>query len=115
MAYGTPTWRRCAPGWNGRSAPAACSMTCGTDTAGPGIDMEDRAVRPLVIVGATGTLGNAFARMCDVRGLPYHILTRAQMNLADPRSVDRALEQYTPWALVNAAGYVRVDDAEDDP
>jgi dTDP-4-dehydrorhamnose reductase len=76
--------------------------------------MEDRARRPLVILGATGTLGRAFARACDVRGIPYHLMGRCDVNLEDARSVDGALERHRPWAVVNAAGYVRVDEAERD-
>jgi dTDP-4-dehydrorhamnose reductase len=101
-------WRRpdriYRPDMEGRSgAPAP---------AGPGVDMQDRAFRPLVILGATGTLGNAFARACEVRGIPYHVMTRRDVDLANPRSVDRAMTEHRPWAVVNAAGYVRVDDAE---
>jgi dTDP-4-dehydrorhamnose reductase len=103
-------WRRpdrmFRPDMQGRSASPA--------PAGPGVDMEDRAFRPLVILGATGTLGNAFARACEVRGIPYHIMTRREVDLGDPRSVDRAMTEHRPWAVVNAAGYVRVDDAERD-
>ena len=29
-------------------------------------------------------------------------------------SVEAAIQRYRPWAIVNAAGYVRVDDAESD-
>ena len=71
--------------------------------------------RPLAIVGANGTLGRAFARACDVRGLEYRLLARADLDLADPGSVAKALEHLRPWAVVNAAGYVRVDDAELEP
>lgn len=71
--------------------------------------------RPLLITGATGTLGRAFARLCEVRGLPYHLLSRAEMDIADPASVEAALARWRPWALVNAAGFVRVDDAEREP
>jgi dTDP-4-dehydrorhamnose reductase len=70
--------------------------------------------RPLLITGATGTLGQAFARLCHIRGLPHHLLRRADMDVADPASVDAALERYQPWAVINTAGYVRVDEAEDD-
>ena len=69
---------------------------------------------PLWIVGATGTLGRAFARICDERGVPYRLLSRHDMDIANPISVRRALEAGEPWAVVNAAGYVRVDDAESD-
>lgn len=70
---------------------------------------------PLVIVGATGTLGKAFARLCEIRGITYHLLSRQQIDIANPASVDAVLSQLKPWALVNAAGYVRVDDAEREP
>jgi dTDP-4-dehydrorhamnose reductase len=36
------------------------------------------------------------------------------MDIADPYSVDTALALQGAWAVVNAAGYVRVDDAERD-
>lgn len=71
--------------------------------------------RSLVIVGAKGTLGQAFARICDIRGIPYHLLTRQQMDISDPQSVERTLIELQPWAAINAAGYVRVDDAEREP
>ncbi len=70
---------------------------------------------PLAIVGAKGTLGSAFARLCELRGISYHLLTRQEMDIADPASVDAVLAQLKPWAVVNAAGYVRVDDAEHEP
>ena len=71
--------------------------------------------RPLLITGASGTLGRAFARFCDLRGLPYRLLSRADMEIADAASVAAALERWQPWAVVNTAGFVRVDDAERDP
>ena len=69
---------------------------------------------PLVITGATGTLGRAFARLCSSRGLPHHLLSRGDMDIADPVAVSRTLDAIGPWAVINTAGYVRVDDAEDD-
>jgi len=69
---------------------------------------------PLAITGATGTLGRAFGMLCNQRGLPHHLLSRAEMDISDPEAVSRALDELEPWAVINAAGYVRVDDAEDD-
>jgi dTDP-4-dehydrorhamnose reductase len=71
--------------------------------------------RPLLITGATGTLGRAFSRFCELRGLPYRLLSRAEMDIAEPASVAAALEQWQPWAVINTAGFVRVDDAEREP
>jgi dTDP-4-dehydrorhamnose reductase len=70
------------------------------------------APRPLLIAGATGTLGRAFARSCAVRGLEHRLLSRGQLDVADPDSIRAALDEHEPWAVVNATGYVRVDDAE---
>lgn len=71
--------------------------------------------RSVVITGATGTLGNAFARLCELRGIPYHLLSRQDMDIAEPASVERMLTELQPWAVINTAGYVRVDAAENEP
>jgi dTDP-4-dehydrorhamnose reductase len=73
------------------------------------------AGRPLLITGATGTLGQAFARFCAMRGLPVHLLTRAELDIASQASVDAALARWNPWAVINTAGFVRVDEAEHEP
>lgn len=70
--------------------------------------------QPILIVGATGTLGRAFGRICEGRGLAHQLLRRAQLDIADAQSIKAAIETYQPWAIINAAGYVRVDDAESD-
>ncbi|WP_426100386.1 family 1 glycosylhydrolase [Massilia sp. TSP1-1-2] len=72
------------------------------------------AVAPILITGATGTLGRAFARICHKRNLAYRLLSRKDMDIADQDSVEQALAKYQPWAIINASGYVRVDDAERD-
>jgi dTDP-4-dehydrorhamnose reductase len=69
---------------------------------------------PILIVGLSGTLGRAFQRLCAVRGLAIHVVGRAEMDIADPSRVDAVLRRVHPWAVVNAAGYVRVDAAEGD-
>lgn len=74
-----------------------------------------RAPRVLLVAGAAGTLGRELARACEVRGLAHRPLSRREMDIADPDSVRRALERFHPWAVVNAAGWVRVDDAEREP
>ncbi|CAA9278961.1 MAG: GH1 [uncultured Chloroflexi bacterium] len=73
-----------------------------------------RAAQPVLITGRTGTLGQAFARLCDLRAIVHRVTSRAEMDIGDPASVAAALDALRPWAVVNTAGYVRVDDAEQD-
>ena len=68
--------------------------------------------RPIVIIGAGGTLGSAFARICVSRGLLHLALHRSDADLLDAAAIARVLDTVQPWAVINAAGYVRVDDAE---
>jgi dTDP-4-dehydrorhamnose reductase len=68
--------------------------------------------RRLLITGATGTLGNALARTCEERALPFCLTSRAELDLCDEVSIAAALEKHRPWAVINAAGFVRVADAE---
>ncbi|MDB5966123.1 MAG: family oxidoreductase, partial [Polaromonas sp.] len=70
--------------------------------------------RPLLITGASGTLGQAFSRVCNHRGLDHHLLTRHDMDIAEAQSIEEAIGFYRPWAVINTAGYVRVAQAEHD-
>jgi dTDP-4-dehydrorhamnose reductase len=105
-----------APGWWHRldrlSYPPVARREQGISASVRSVKQTGESSRPLLITGATGTLGQAFARICEQRGLAYHLLSRTQLDIAAEDSVARALDRYEPWALINAAGYVRVDDAE---
>jgi dTDP-4-dehydrorhamnose reductase len=70
--------------------------------------------RPLLIIGARGTLGHAFARIAAERGLPTAGIGRIDADIADSVAAFQAIQRINPWAVINAAGYVRVDDAERD-
>ena len=70
--------------------------------------------QPLLIVGRTGTLGGGFHRICEHRGLAFRIVGRPEVDITDPSSVHSVMRRVQPWAVINAAGYVRVDDAEHD-
>lgn len=85
------------------------------DAAATRVRHPKRRVRPLLITGATGTLGRAFARICEARGLEYRLSTRCELDICDDASIDRAIVELSPWAAINAAGYVRVDHAEHEP
>jgi dTDP-4-dehydrorhamnose reductase len=107
-----------APGWwrrperllyppvdgpRGALAPAAPART------------RSQPARPVVILGATGTLGREFARLCAQRGLPCALLSRRELDLTEDKTLAEPLDRLRPWAVVNAAGYTRVEDAERRP
>lgn len=71
--------------------------------------------RRMLINGATGTLGQAISKICSLRGLDHDLISRKEMEITDPLSVEAALSSYRPWAVINTAGYVRVADAEHEP
>jgi dTDP-4-dehydrorhamnose reductase len=84
-----------------------------TEASGP---LSATAVdKPILIIGATGTLGRAFDRICDVRGLASRLVGRDELDITDPMRIDDVLRRWQPWAVINAAGYVRVDEAEREP
>jgi dTDP-4-dehydrorhamnose reductase len=85
-----------------------------TSISADGHRLVGTSANPILITGATGTLGRAFARICQKRNLSYRLLSRKDMDIADPASVEQALQRYQPWAVINTSGYVRVDDAEQD-
>lgn len=99
------------PGWWRRSdrlvhaplaRPAGARETAGGDPA-----------PTLLICGATGTLGQAFARACVARGIRHVVTARDTLDLQQDESIVAALDRLQPWAVINATGWVRVDDAED--
>lgn len=75
---------------------------------------RDKPMRPLLIIGSGSDMGQAFARACEQRGLPFYGLTRENIDILDPLAIETALEEANPWAVINAASYPRVDAAESD-
>lgn len=71
-----------------------------------------RTRRPLLITGATGTLGQAFAKACQLRDIDYILTSRQMLDLGQKSMISAALDGYNPWAVINAAAWVRADEAE---
>ncbi|MGZ2412578.1 dTDP-4-dehydrorhamnose reductase [Sphingomonas sp. F9_3S_D5_B_2] len=69
--------------------------------------------RPLLITGATGTLGQAFAKICAHRGLAHVLTSRAELDITDDASIAAAIERHKPWAVINTAGFVRTWEADE--
>jgi dTDP-4-dehydrorhamnose reductase len=94
--------------------PPVATPAALTSITADGHTLVGTDAKTILIIGASGTLGRAFARICRKRNLAYRLLSRHDMDITDPDSVERALALHRPWAVVNTAGYVRVDEAEND-
>jgi dTDP-4-dehydrorhamnose reductase len=94
------------PGWWRR--PGRCHSRRRFDT----MPSNCGDARPMLITGATGTLGQAFSKICSHRGLMHVLTSRADLDITDEASIAAALERHKPWAVVNTAGFVRVAEAE---
>jgi dTDP-4-dehydrorhamnose reductase len=70
--------------------------------------------QPVLILGKSGSLGAAFSRLCKERNIHHILLSRADVDITDRATVEQVIQELNPWAIINAAGYVRVDDAEND-
>jgi len=70
--------------------------------------------RSILITGCHGTLGRAFEKIAAARGLAVRAVGRAELDICRSDAVAQMLDQIKPWAVINAAGYVRVDGAETD-
>jgi dTDP-4-dehydrorhamnose reductase len=107
------------PGWWRRpfrfEFPAVRAPRTGTGTAFPKTTVGNTHGRPLLILGATGTLGGALVRICEWRGLHVVGLSRRDFDLTAMSKAGGLIERFRPWAVINATGYVRVDEAESDP
>ncbi|MFL5810338.1 MAG: family 1 glycosylhydrolase, partial [Flavisolibacter sp.] len=78
------------------------------------VQLIPKNTAPLLIIGKNGTLGRAFAKVCEERCLNYHLLSRNDCDISNINSIQQVIEHYKPWAIINAAGFVRVDDAENE-
>lgn len=74
--------------------------------------VKPRSERKILIVGQMGTLGTALASACRRRHIAHTGLGRSQMDITDAAGVREVIEHLRPWAVINAAGFVRVKQAE---
>jgi dTDP-4-dehydrorhamnose reductase len=68
--------------------------------------------RPILVTGRTGTLGQVFTRVCERRGLPYVATDRTRLRLEKIETIRETLDREEPYAVVNAAGFASLNDAE---
>ncbi|HEX8484063.1 sugar nucleotide-binding protein [Sphingomonas sp.] len=68
--------------------------------------------QPLMICGATGMLGQALARACAHRDIHHVVTSRYDLDICEETTIAATLDRHAPWAVIDATGWVRVDEAE---
>jgi dTDP-4-dehydrorhamnose reductase len=66
----------------------------------------------ILVFGQNGQLGRELADAAAERNIPLVALSRADADIADLPSVERAIAEHRPRIVVNAAAYTNVDRAE---
>jgi dTDP-4-dehydrorhamnose reductase len=68
----------------------------------------------VLVFGGEGQLGRDLARTAASSPLSLRALSRTDADIADRGPVERAIDQFRPAVVVNAAAYTHVDNAEID-
>ena len=78
-----------------------------------GVGMQSQTHRWLV-TGASGQLGTELVWRLASLNLPFVALSHEDLNIADAKAVEAALDHVSPRCVINAAAYTNVDGAESD-
>lgn len=70
---------------------------------------------PILVFGARGQVGREFVTLATARRAPVVALSRADADITNETTVRMALDIHRPSAVVNAAGYTAVSNAEREP
>jgi dTDP-4-dehydrorhamnose reductase len=71
--------------------------------------------RRIVVFGSFGQLGVELCAELIRRGYEVRGFERSALDISDGEKVERALAEFDPWAVFNAAAYNQVDVAEREP
>lgn len=58
-----------------------------------------------LILGGSGYVGGAFQKYLTLKGIPYEVVSRSDVNYADENSLLQLISNRRPEFLINAAGY----------
>jgi dTDP-4-dehydrorhamnose reductase len=71
-----------------------------------------QSAQPLLIIGKNGTLASSFATICEYRGIYYQLAGHKEADVTNIYQLEQLIKNYNPWAIVNTADFVSIDNAE---
>jgi dTDP-4-dehydrorhamnose reductase len=89
-----------------------CRVIYGQELFFSDVSGHNGANRPVLIIGKSSSLGNSFARICGQRNIAHRQLDRNELDITRPMEIEKAILEHAPWAIVNTAGFIGIDDAE---
>jgi len=72
-------------------------------------------IHRILVVGRNGQLAQELARATPPPGWSVEFVGRQGLDLSDPEGAAQAVRDFSPSAVINAAGYTAVDKAESEP
>jgi dTDP-4-dehydrorhamnose reductase len=85
-----------------------------TSTVSARIRARTSSGQPLLIIGRNGSLGTALSKSAIERNIHHHLLSRADLDITNTKQLQETIDRINPWAIINAAGYVNVNEAENE-
>ena len=82
----------------------ACATICGAKAL----------LRRILLTGGSGQVGTALQALAPTR-MSVHAPSSVELDVSDGRSVAAAFAEFRPEAVINAAAYTQVEQAEDAP
>lgn len=77
--------------------------------------MAMRSTRPIFVAGKAGQLARSLADLAAQREVPLLALGRPELDLEQPNKIQHLVATLRPCAIINAAAYTAVDQAEFEP
>jgi dTDP-4-dehydrorhamnose reductase len=73
------------------------------------------AEKPILVAGKSGQLARCLRDSAVLRNVPMVAVGRPELDVESGEGIDRIMAAVEPWAIVNAAAYTAVDQAEAEP
>lgn len=71
--------------------------------------------KPILILGKSGMMGVGFNNICADRNIRNLWLDTLDLDLADPYTIEKLIQDHNPWAIITTEENLQIDEAEKYP